>query len=81
MRNGGFVKPTLEDDVITTQKQVREQFWASFPSLDHQAREAGTRSKPQNEQHADTRVAFIDFVEWLHRDGRISDALANRVTL
>ena len=67
--------------MITTQKQVREEFWAAHPSLDHQAREAGIRSKPQNEQCATVRCTFVDFVEMLHRSGQISDALANRVTL
>jgi len=29
----------------------------------------------------DTRCAFSDFVDYLARDGQISDALAQRVTL
>lgn len=66
---------------ITTQKQIRSEFWAQNPSFDRQAREAGIRSKSQNFQCATVRCAFIDFVESLHRDGQISDALVNRATL
>lgn len=67
--------------MLTNQKQVREAFWQDHPSFDHQARAAGIRSKPQNAQCATVRCAFVDFVDRLHRDGQISDALAERVTL
>jgi len=67
--------------MMTNQKQVRDAFWAAFPHFDEQAREAGIRSKRQNEQCATVRCAFVDFVDSLHRDGQISDALARRVTL
>jgi len=67
--------------MLTNQKQVRAAFWEAHPSFDHQAREAGIRSKRQNEHCATVRCAFVDFVDMLHRDGQISDALANRVTL
>ena len=67
--------------MITTQKQIREQFWLDHPSFDHQAREAGIRSKPQNEHCAMLRCAFVDYVDMLRRNGKISEALANRATL
>jgi hypothetical protein len=67
--------------MLTTQKEIREAFWEAHPSFDHQARAAGIRSKPQNQQCATVRCAFVDFVEHLHRDGQISDKLADRVTL
>ena len=66
---------------LTTQKQVREAFWAAHPFLEHQARAAGIFSKRQNAHPATTRCTFVDFVDALHRDGVISDALAGRVTL
>ncbi len=65
----------------TSQAAVREAFWDAHPSFDHQAREAGIRSKGQNAQCATVRCAFVDFVDYLARDGAISDALAQRVTL
>lgn len=67
--------------MITTQKQVREAFWEDHPAIEDRARRNGIRSKRQNEQHTETRVAFVDFVDRLHRDGQISDALAEKVTL
>ncbi len=67
--------------MLASQKQVREEFWATYPSFDHQARAAGIRNKRQNHQCATVRCAFVDFVDFLHRDGQISDALADRVTL
>ena len=67
--------------MITTQKQIRAQFWLDHPSFDHQAREAGIRSKPQNEQCATVRCAFVDYVDMLRRDGQISEALADRARL
>jgi hypothetical protein len=66
---------------MTTQKQVRAAFWAAFPHLAEQAREAGILTKPQNFHCATVRCMFVDFVDSLHRDGQISDALADRVTL
>jgi hypothetical protein len=60
----------------TTQKQVRAAFWDA-----HQ----GTRISRKKDRHGDyltdTRVAFVDFVDCLARNGDISEALAERVTL
>ena len=67
--------------MYTNQKQVRAAFWAAFPHFDEQAREAGIRSKRQNEHCATVRCAFCDFVDDLARDGNISESLASRVTL
>ena len=67
--------------MYTTQKQVRDLFWGSHPSLEHQAREAGTLTRPHNKQCATVRCAFVEFVDQLQRAGSISDALARRVTL
>jgi hypothetical protein len=66
---------------MTNQKQIRAAFWDAYPHLAEQAREAGILSKPQNFHCATVRCTFVDFVDSLHRDGQISDALADRVTL
>ena len=63
--------------IYTTQAQVRRAFWEDHPNLE--GRE-GSR-KLQNKCSTDTRSAFVDFVDTLHRQGFISDALAQRVTL
>ncbi len=64
----------------TSQEQIRAAFWDTFPEL---ARSTGPRGRtlPQNQQPADTRMAFVDYVDTLHRDGMIADKLAQRVTL
>jgi hypothetical protein len=67
--------------MYTTQKQVRAAFWDAHPSFDHQAREAGIRSKSQDHPCATVRCSFVDFVDCLARNGDISEALADRVTL
>jgi hypothetical protein len=66
---------------MTNQKQIRAAFWAAYPHLAEQAREAGILSKSQNFHCATVRCTFVDFVDSLYRDGQISDALANRVML
>jgi len=67
--------------MMTTQKQVRAAFWDAHPDYDFQARQAGIRSKRQHEHCATVRCDFVDYVDMLARDGQISEALAERVTL
>ena len=67
--------------MLTTQQQVRRQFWLDHPSMESQARARGTKSKGQNAQVTDTRCAFVDYVDALQRSGIITEALAARVTL
>ena len=67
--------------MITTQKELREEFWLQHPSFDHQARAAGIRSKRQNEHCATVRCTWVDFVDRMCRDGEIGEALAQRATL
>ena len=62
------MKPTF-----TTQKQVRAAFWETHPNL--------LRSKLHGDYHVDTRIAFVDYVDMLARDGQITETLAHRVTL
>ena len=63
---------------MTNQKQVREAFWGAYPDLEKTQRRA---RKTQNDYPADTRMAFVDFVDMLSRNDDISEALAQRVTL
>jgi hypothetical protein len=67
--------------MYTTQKQIRSAFWDAFPYLAEDAREAGVFSKRQNFHCTMVRCMFVDFVDMMHRDGQISDALADRATL
>ncbi len=62
---------------ITTQKQLRADFWRNHPQFKDD-RKAG---KTQNDYRADVRAAWCDHVERQHRNGAISEALADRATL
>lgn len=58
---------------ITSQRQIRSEFWRSYPNLS--CRRIGT------DYPTDTRVAFVAFVDSLERNGEISAKLAQRATL
>jgi hypothetical protein len=66
---------------MTNQKEIRAAFWDAHYILAERAREAGILTAPQNRHNAHTRAAFVEFLDALHREGRISDALAGRATL
>jgi len=63
---------------ITNQLQLRAAFWQAWISLHGPTKGI---SKPQNEQPADIRCAWIDFVDSMARDKAISESLARRATL
>lgn len=67
----------------TNQKQIRAAFWDAHPTLPRRRHRYNWRhDKTAELVHAvDTRVAFVDFLDALHRSGQISDALAQRATL
>ena len=67
--------------MLTTQKQIRALFWQNNPDLDQRARAMRTRSKSQNHQDCDTRMAFCDFVDTLAKCSAISAELADRAAL
>ena len=68
--------------IMTTQKQVRQAFWQQYIGDKKRIKtRRGRRYAPQNHQPADVRAAFVEFVDYLARDGRISEDLASRVTL
>jgi hypothetical protein len=58
--------------MYTTQKEIRAAFYAEHPTASR---------RPQNDQPADIRMAFCEFIDALHRAGLISDSLADRATL
>ena len=69
---------------MKTEAQVRAAFWQSHPSIQRRHTVASNGRiirAPQNQQPVDTRVAFVDYVDSLERNGVITEALASRVTL
>lgn len=59
---------------ITNQRDLRRSFWESHP-------EASRKRTRDGDYVADTRMAFVDYVDSRERDGTISEALAQRATL
>ena len=69
---------------MTTQKAIRAAFWAAHPALVRRRHRYAWSSSDKTAElvhHVDTRMAFVDYVDSLARDGVISDKLAQRVTL
>lgn len=67
------------EESLTSQAAVRKHFWDNHPHLDKKKiKDYSGKGKMHT---TDTRTAFVDHVDSLHRDGHISDKLANSVTL
>ena len=60
-----------------TFKEVRNLFFAEHPQFTHERR----ARKSQNAYSCDCRCYFCDFVEFLRRNGDITDKQADRLTL
>ena len=58
-------------------KQVRDSFWEAHPEFRAQRRSR----KKQNDYCTDIRCAFVDYVDYLRKDGQITDQTAQNVTL
>ncbi len=70
--------------MYTNQKQIRAAFFEAFPDLPRRRYRYSWRSNDKTAELVypiDTRCAFVDFLDSLHRAGLISDALAQRATL
>lgn len=64
---------------ITTQKKLRAEFFATYPESN---RKRIVDYRGDGLMYcADTRCAWVDFVDMLQRDGTISNDLADRATL
>lgn len=70
--------------MMTNQKQIRAAFWDAHPNAPRRRYRYSWNPKDKTAELVypiDTRCAFVDFVDALHREGQISDALADRATL
>lgn len=64
---------------ITNQRDLRRLFWETFPGLDR--RKITDYSGTGRTYKTDTRVAWVDWIDSLARDGVITESLASRATL
>ena len=64
---------------ITTQRELRRLFWLEYP---HLSRRKITNYSGNGKMHVtDTRCAWCDWLDYVSRDGLISESLAGRATL
>jgi hypothetical protein len=64
---------------ITSQKQLRSEFWETFPEL---PRRRITDYSGTGKMHCtDTRCAFVDWLDALSKGGDVSQELAERATI
>jgi hypothetical protein len=66
---------------MKTQTEVRENFWQMLKECQPELAAQRRSKKRQNDYKADIRMMFVDWVDNLHKDGQITDSLAQRVTL
>ena len=65
--------------ILTTQAQVRAAFWRDHPQADK--RKITDYSGHGKMYRTDTRCTFVDYVDSLQRNGEITPAMAQKVTL
>lgn len=66
----------------TTQREVRKAFWEAHPDRKQYPQRKITNYSGNGRMHVtDVRCAFADFVDYLSKNGDISEQLAERVTL
>ena len=57
---------------------LRRSFWLTFFVC---GKPAEYRGKTQNDLPCDLRCAWVDYVDQMHRDGHITDRVADNATL
>jgi len=62
---------------METQAQVRDSFWNSYPEFQQEKRSR----KRQNDYRADIRMAWVEYIDSLRKDGLITEKLAAFATL
>ena len=63
--------------MYTTIASIRNAFWEAHP----QFKEYRRTRKRQNDYNADIRTSFCDWLDATHKDGLISDKLAQTAAL
>lgn len=57
--------------------EIRASFWNAFPQFKSDYK----RGKKQNDYCCDIRCAFVDYVDYLMKNGEITEKQANNTTL
>jgi hypothetical protein len=64
-----------------THNEIRQQFWAQMEELEPWAFDEYKKSKKHNDYSTTVRVIFCDYIDYLFKDGQITSAQKNRITL
>jgi hypothetical protein len=67
-----------------THAEIRALFWQTHPDLPRRRHRYSWKQSDKSAElvyPADTRCAFVDFIDALHRAGEITEKTANRITL
>lgn len=64
-----------------TQKQIRQNFWQYLKETSPALYIKGKRAKGQNEQIADIRCLFVEWLDNLYKNGQITEKQVNSYTL
>jgi len=73
-----------KETTMMTHKEIKNLFWETFPDLPRRRyRYSPNRFDKTAElvYPIDTRTAFCDFIDALHKDGQITDKQANSIIL
>jgi hypothetical protein len=62
---------------MKTITQVRKSFWEAYPEFKSEYR----KTWRQNKYRTDIRCGFVDYVDYLKKNGTITENLGNKVTL
>lgn len=66
---------------MKTITQIRESFWSFLKEINPELAAMRRSKKRQNDYCADIRMSFVDYVDSLKRDNKITEKLAFRATL
>ena len=67
-----------------THKEIKALFWETFPDLPRRRYRYSWNPSDKTAELVypiDTRCAFVDFIDALHRAGQITDKQADSITL
>ena len=67
--------------IYTNQAQVRMSFWENAEGINRSKELKIKRQRPGKDFRTDIRCAFVDYVDMLQKENRISENLAFKVTL
>jgi hypothetical protein len=66
---------------MKTQKEIRTNFWQMLQETAPDLAKLKRAKKRQNDYPADIRCAFVEYTDYLQKNGVITQAMADKTTL